>query len=308
MGLTLLEAAKAERDPQRGAIIRILNEGELLPIMNIRDVDGAGLFYDQEGELPGVGFRGINEGLDHTYGVLNPQAEALKIIGADIDVDKFLLDTQGDAARANQIEMKIRSLRLTIEDRFINGDESLNPRESDGLRKRITTGSSQSINANGALSLAALDELCDAVDAQGGRKYLVMSKAMRRRLTQAHRNPSIGNFLESNRDEFGRLVTMYNDIPIVVTDVNAQNQLIQPFNEEGSADRTSIYCVSFGDTLTTMLQGRINGQPGISSRMLGEVDDAPVDRTRVEWYVAFGVLNGRSCARLRNITNAPVVA
>lgn len=307
MGLTLLEAAKSERDPQRGAVIRILNEGELLPVMNIRNVEGPGLFYDQEGELPAIGYRGINEGLDHTYGVLNPQAEALKIMGSDIDVDTFLLDTQGDQARANQIQMKIRAMRLTIEDQFINGDESRNPRESDGLRRRINDGSSQSITqGTAALSLGKLDELCDAVDAQGGQKYLLMGKAMRRRLTQAHRTPSIGNFLETSRDAFGRPLTSYNGIPILATDTNAQNVAIQGFTEASST--TSIYCVSFGDTLTTMLQGKIRGQFGISTRLMGEVDDAPVDRTRIEWYHAFAVLNGRSCARLRLITDAPVVA
>jgi hypothetical protein len=78
MGLTLLEAAKSERDPARLAVIRELAEGELMRVIPFQDVEGEGVFYDVEQELPSVGFRGINETLDASYGVLNPQSERLK--------------------------------------------------------------------------------------------------------------------------------------------------------------------------------------------------------------------------------------
>lgn len=310
MGLTLLEAAKAERNGPRLAVIRELAEGELMRQIPFRDLDSAGLFYEQEGDLPSVGFRGLNEGLDHSYGVLNPQSEALKILGSDVDVDTATLDFQGDQARGNQVQMKTRSLRMTFEDHFINGDEAANPRSFDGLKRRIVPGSSQAIDANGALSLQALDELGDTVETNGGKKILVMNKKMRRRLTAASRSTSIGGFITTARDEFGKLIQFYNEIPIVVVDTNAANEQILPFSETdgGGSNETSIYCVSFGDTLTTALQGKIKGKPGISVRPFGEVPDAPVDRTRLEWYVGLAILHGRSAGRLLGITDAPVVA
>ena len=306
MGLTLLEAAKSERDPARLAVIRELAEGELMSIIPFQDVEGEGVFYDQEGELPAVGFRGINETLDATYGVLNPQAERLKIMGAEVDVDTAIIDMRGPQAIADQVQMKVRSMRMTFEDHVINGDETTNPRAFDGLRRRINVGSSQAINMNGALSLTALDELIDACDAVGGEKVLIMNKKMRRRLNTASRNSSIGGFINYSQNEFGRRVTTYGDVPIVVTDVNAANQQIQPFTEASSS--TSIYCVAFGDLLTTGLQGRARGQFGVSVRQLGEVPDAPVDRTRLEWYCGMAVMNGRSAARLYGVTDAAVVA
>jgi hypothetical protein len=307
MGLTLLEAAKSERDPARLAVIRELAEGELMSVVPFQNVEGEGVFYDVEAELPAVGFRGVNESLDATYGVLNPQAEKLKIMGSEIDVDTAILDMRGPQAIADQVQMKVRSMRLTFEDRFINGDESLNPREFDGLRRRINTGSSQAIAmTGGALSLSALDELIDAVDAMGGNKVLIMNKKMRRRLNTASRATGISGFINYSLNELGRRVTMYGDVPIIVTDVNAQNQQVQPFNEPSSS--TSIYCVAFGDLLTTALQGRARGQFGPSVRALGEVPDAPVDRTRIEWYCAMAIYNGRSAARLTGVTDAPVVA
>jgi hypothetical protein len=47
---------------------------------------------------------------------------------------------------------------------------------------------------------------------------------------------------------------------------------------------------------------------GIIVDQLGQVDDAPVDRTRIEWYVGEAVFNGRTAARLFGVTDAAVVA
>lgn len=306
MGLTYLEASKTERNEQRLALIRELAEGQLMGRIPFQDVDGEGVFYDQEGELPAVAFRGINETMDSTFGITNPQAERLKILGNDVDIDTAIVDMRGDQIIADQVQMKVRSLRLTFEDNFINGDESVNPRAFDGLKRRINVGSSQAINMNGALSLIALDELIDAVDANGGDKVLIMNQKMRRRLTAASRATGIGGFINFGQDEFGRQVEMYGDIPIITTKVNAQNKLIQPFDESGSS--TSIYCVAFGDLLTTAIQGRARGQFGISVRDLGEVPDAPVYRMRLDWYCGMAIYNGRSAGRLYGVTDAAVVA
>lgn len=306
MGLTLLEAAKSERDPARLAVIRELAEGELMRVIPFQDVEGEGVFYDVEQELPSVGFRGINETLDASYGVLNPQSERLKVLGAEVDVDTSIIDMRGPDTVGDQVRMKVTSMRMTFEDQFINGDESANPRAFDGLKRRINAGSSQAINMNGALSLSALDELIDAVDAMGGQKVLIMNKKMRRRLNTASRATTIGGFINYEQDTFGRRVTQYGDVPIIVTDTNAQNLPVQPFTEASSS--TSIYCVALGDLLTTAIQGRCRGQFGISVRAMGEVTDAPVDRTRIEWYCGMAIYNGRSAARLYGVTDAAVVA
>ena len=313
MGLTLLEAAKSEQNMLRRGLYQELSVGELSGIIPFQNTAGPGVFYNKVSELPGVGFRGINETAEATYGIINPQAEQYKILASDIDVDTFILDTEGEEARTNQVSMKLESMRLTLEDKFINGDETTEPREFDGLRRRIQVGSSQAINANGALSLAALDELIDATDAVGGRKVLIMNQRMQRLLSQASRNSGLGGFINYELNEFGRRARFYNDVEIVTTKVNAQNVAIQPFSETtGGAPTggatTSIYCVAFGDNLCTMHQGLVRGQFGPSIRPLGEVDDASVDRTRFEWYVLLSVYHGRSASRLYGVTNATVVA
>jgi hypothetical protein len=303
MGLTILEAAKTETDPQRVAVIRELAESELISIMPFRNVQG-GLDYAVEAELPAVGFRGYNETYDESYGVINPQYERLKFFGGDIDVDIQRIKNYGTQAKAEQIQMKVRSLRLTFEEYVINGDEAADPRAFDGLRTRINVGSSQAVNVNGALSLTALDELIDAVD--GDNKILLMNKKMRRRLTAASRNTTIGGFMSYEQDAFGRRVTMYNDARIVVTDTNAQNVQIQGFTED--TNRTSIYCVAFGDLQTTGIQGPAAQGYGIDIREFGEISEAPVDRTRIDWSIGMAIMNGRSAARAYGITDAAVTA
>jgi len=303
MGLTILEAAKTETDPQRVAVIRELAESELISIMPFRNVQG-GLDYAVEAELPAVGFRGYNETYDESYGVINPQYERLKFFGGDIDVDIQRIKNYGPQAKAEQIQMKVRSLRLTFEDQVINGDESVDVRAFDGLKTRINVGSSQAVNVNGALSLTALDELIDAVD--GDNKILLMNKKMRRRLSAASRNTTIGGFMSYEQDAFGRRVTMYNDARIVVTDTNAQNVQIQGFTETSST--TSIYCVAFGDLQATGIQGPAANGYGIDIKEFGEIAEAPVDRTRIDWSIGMAIMNGRSAARAYGITDAAVTA
>jgi hypothetical protein len=302
MGLTLLEASKLEQDPARLAVISELAEGELMANVPFMSISGPGVDYGVESELPAVGFRAFNESYPESYGVINPQYERLKIFGGDIDVDLAKIRMSGEQAKLDQIQMKIRAMRLTFEDLFINGNESVDPRQFDGLRTRINSGSSQAISMGGALSLARLDELIDAVDAGSSEKVLIMNKTMRRRITAAARNTSIGGEVSFDLDSFGRRVTRYNDARIVITDTNAQNVAIQPFTEAASS--TSIYCVAFGDMQTTALQH----SNGIIVDQLGQVDDAPVDRTRIEWYVGEAVFNGRTAARLFGVTDAAVVA
>ena len=304
MGLTLLEAAKTDTNQQRVVVIRALTESQVIASVPFLNVDG-GIDYLTESELPGVGFRALNEGYEASYGVMNPDYERLKPFGGDIDVDLHIIKNRGLQAKAAQIEAKLLSMRKTLEDYWFNGDESVDPRAFDGLKKRIGTESSQAFNSNGAFSLSKLDELIDAVD--GDNKVIHMGKPMRRLLTAASRSSSIGGFLTTTRNEFGKLITTYGETPIVVTDTNAQNVPIQGFTEAGNT--TSVYCVAYGDQQVTGIQGPdSDGGYGIDVTAFGQVQDAPVHRTRLEWSVGLAIMNGKAAARAYGITNAPMTA
>ena len=298
MALTLLEASKHATSPEELAIIRELSGGDLLSAMPFRNITGSGLFWKREESLANAGFRYINAGLDEHYGQVSQQSEALKFFGGDIVVDRAVVEMEGVAARAYQVQSKTTAMRMAFERVFIRGDEvGSQGLEFDGLEKRIGLPgeTSQSFDNGGAgLSLGALDETLDAVDANGGSKYLVMGKHMRRALTQAVRDGVINGGVNIQQNEFGKTQMYYNETPILILDRDENNQEILGANEPNGT--SSIYVVSFGDLLTCGLQ---NG--GISVRDLGEAHSKPAYLTRIEWYVSMATVSGRSVARLSNI-------
>ena len=309
MALTLLESAKLNPgDAFRNAIVEIYaGSSGILYNLPFDSISGNALKYNREEKLPGVGFRGVNEAYTESTGILNPQTESLVIAGGDLDVDKFILDTQGMEQRSVHEAMKIRALSLSWTKKFIKGDADSDPREFDGLQKRIIGG--QLINAGStsggdALSLMTLDALIDQVLEP---THLIMNKQMRRRMTQAARNSSIGGFITYDKNQFGEQIALYNGLPIITVDLDESQNAILPFSEAnpggGSPASTSIYCVSFKEGMLTGLQ---NGQ--LDARDLGELQTKPALRTRVEWYNGVAYFNGRAAARLNGIKDAAITA
>jgi hypothetical protein len=292
MALTLVEAKKHSTNPQELAIITELAAGPLLQNMPFREVQGNGLFWKREESLGDVGFRAFNDGYTESYATVKQQSEALKLFGGDIKVDRAIVDLEGPEARAYQIQAKTRAMRLCFEGLFINGDSNSSAAEFDGLANRIASGSSQYIQnaaSPDALDLGALDEALDAVDAQGGQKYLVMSKSARRHLSKVARSNSQ---IDIERNDFGYQQLFYGGVPVLEIDRDHLNVAIL---DSDTTDQ-SIYVVAFGNDLLTGIQ---NGGPQV--RDLGEATDSPTLVTRVEWYCGMALMNGRAAARLVNV-------
>lgn len=308
MALTLVEAAKKfTGDSVRSAIVELFAKSHpLLAVLPLENITGNARKYTREETLPGIAFRGVNEAYAESVGVLNPQVESLVIAGGDLDVDKFIVDTMGTDSRATHEAMKVKKLAHQIGHKFIKGDSETTAKEFDGLQKRLT--GSQRVDAGSAsggdaLSLAKLDELIDAVD---DPTHLLLSKAMRRRLTQSSRNTSVGGFITFEQDAFGRRQEIYAGLPLIVMDGNKQDNTTLDFDEAnpggGSNVGTSIYCVALREGQMTGMQ---NGDMDV--RDLGELDTKPVLRTRVEWYVGMVIYDPFAAARLRGIKDAAIV-
>jgi hypothetical protein len=298
MALTLLEAEKYSTDVLRRGVIEVFARNsavfELLPFMEIA---GNSYAYNVEETLPGIAFRGVNEGYVESAGVINQSSEKLTILGGDVDVDRYLAQTRGNIndIRAIQTEMKSKALSLEWTRTFFKGDSGANANAFDGLEKRVT--GNQVIQAGGQVTLALLDELIDAVE--GEPDVLFMSKGMRRQI-KGLLQASV-HYIESGEDSFGRPVTTYGGIPIRVIETDGAGQEILGFDEtDGTA---SIYAVKFG--ADQYVSGLRNGT--VNVRDLGEIDAKPVFRTRIEFYSGLAVFHPRSVARLAGITKgAPV--
>jgi hypothetical protein len=296
MGLSLVEAKKHASNPQELAIVSELAAGPLLSVMPFREIQGNGLFWKREESLGDVGFRNYNANYAENYAEVSQQSESLRLFGGDIKIDRAILDLEGPESRAYQVQAKTRAMRLSWESLFINGDSNQSPAEFDGLAARLpasahATNSQVIRNGSSAatLSLPALDEAIDAVDAQGGAKYLVMSKSARRHLTKTARASAQ---IDIARNEFGYQQMVYAGLPVIELDRDHQNAAIL---DATPADQ-SIYVVTFGNDLLTGIQ---NG--GVQVRDLGESSASPQVVIRVEWYCGLAMVNGRSAARLTNV-------
>lgn len=312
MALTLIEAAKLAlgRDEALKATVMELfaKNSDILQYLPFENIQGNALKFNREKMLPGVAFRGVNEAYTESTGEVEAVTESLAIAGGDLDVDVFLVKTAGANQRSSQEQMKIKALALSLTKAVIKGDVTSDPKSFDGLQVRCT--SDQLIHASATtvyavLTLAKLDELIDAVEEPTN---LIMNKQMRRLLSGAARVSTVGGYITYDLDAFGRRVSRYNDVPILIVDKDEDNTDIMAFDELGpnastKATSTSIYCVSFAE----------NGVLGLQSaemdvRDLGEQQSKPVFRTRVEWYVTLGMLRPRSAARLKGIRDGAVTA
>ena len=308
MALTLVEAAKQSQDPIQSAVIEMYSRNsDVLRELPFNTITGSAMRYNREETLPGIGFRGVNEAYTESTGILNPQVEPLVIAGGDLDVDTFILQTMGQSQRAVQENMKAKALALAWTKAFIKGDSASDPRSFDGLQVRLTGDQlfyAGTTDGGDALSLAKLDELIDRVE---NPTHLVMNKTMRRRLSIAARLYTVGGYITFELDAFGRQITKYNDLPILIADYDNTGTDILAFNELASTGSTatasSIYCVSLGDGMLTGIQSG-----NMMVKDLGELQTKPAMRTRVEWFSGIACFHGKAAARLGGITNAAVTA
>jgi len=311
MALTLLESAKIAlgRDEIAKATIMELyaKSSQILDATRWDNISGNALKFNREKSLPNAGFRGVNEGYTEGTGQVDPIIESLCIAGGDLDVDKFLVDTAGNDQRTIQEGLKVKALAGAMTKQIVKGSVLTDPKGFDGLQVRsvgdqlIAAGSTAS---GDALSLTSLDELIDQVD---DATHLIMNKTMRRRLIAAARNPAIGGDIQFELNNWGARITSFNGLPIIVVEKDETYTEIMPFTEAcpggGSNLGTSVYCVSITDDGFTGLQ---NGEMDV--RDLGELEDKPVYRTRVEWYVTIAAMRERSISRLWGIKDAAVTA
>jgi hypothetical protein len=203
--------------------------------------------------------------------------------------------------------MKVKSLSLKLTKNIIKGDTTSDTASFDGLQARITDSSQIIANSSAAsgagLSIAKLDEAIDAVESP---THLIMTKTMRRIITAAARNYTVGGYITYSVDAFGRKVTQYNDLPILIIDKDETNTNIMSFDEaaaSGSSVCQSIYVISTSADGVLMLQ---NGGMRVSD--LGEAQDKPVYRTRIEWYTTLSMRRLYAASRLRYIQNTTATA
>jgi hypothetical protein len=318
MALTLIQSAQLAANngefKRAGVLTTFARSSPLLAAMPMVQVAGNSYAWTREVSLGSVGFRAVNGVLAESAGATEQRSVGLKIIGGDLDVDNFLVQSHGPTIRSAHEEMKAALLAQTISHQIIKGRTSSDVNGFDGLQSRYGGGFGGSVavdagenagqiilnNATGAaLSIKNLDEAITLVE---NPTHLLMSRMMKVLLTAYLRNSSS---ISTSRDEFGRIITSYAGLPILEADqlgiTSGLEQLA--FNEgTGSAStNTSIYVLSLSDMGLFMAT---NG--GVTVRDLGELNTKPCFRTRVEMYANLVDAHPRCVARVAHISNAAV--
>src|SRR3546814_9206607 len=86
--LTVSEWEKLNPTPLSSGVVEIFAaENPILERLPFINISGNAYKYNIESSLPGVAFRGINEGYPESTGVVNPAVERLTIVGGDSDFD-----------------------------------------------------------------------------------------------------------------------------------------------------------------------------------------------------------------------------
>lgn len=291
MALLLTEAAKLATDVlQRGVIETIIKDSPILQTLPFMTIEGNSYKYTQENTLGSADFYAVNATWSESAATFTQQSATLAILGGDADVDNFIQRTASNVQdqRAIQVAKKSKAVSQKFEDTFLNGSTATDPNSFNGV-KALITNVTQIVEGgvNGAaLTLAMVDDLIDRV--KGGKPdILLMSKKTRRKLKSLLQ--ASAHYVERGESSFGRMVMMYDGIPIEVSDWISDTEV-----QGNTAINSSIYALSFA--AEEALSGLQNG--GIEVVDVGQLESKDASRVRIRWYCGLALFNQLRCAKL----------
>ncbi len=294
MALTLTEGAKLSNDVLlEGVIETVVSESPVLQRLPFIEIVGNGLTYNRENAAATAAFFTVGSTWTESTPTFTQVTAALKILGGDADVDNYLSRTRNNVQdlEAAVVALKAKAVQQKFDDTFINGDTSLDANAFDGVDKLTVAGQTTSMGVNGAtLTLAKVDELIDLVKV-GKPHLLLMSRRTRRSLNLLARAAGSG-LVESDRDEFGRMVQFYDGVPIGVNDFISDAKTVGT-----STDCSTIYALQFGEGAMTGL----SGPGGLTVERVGSLETKDATRLRVKWYVGLALFNDIKLSKLTGV-------
>lgn len=292
--MTLADSLKLTTDTlQAGVIETLATESKILAALPFLNVQGSGYTYNVETELSDTSFRAVGEEIVAGHAGYTTRTEALKILGDEAVIDTFQIAVYGNVndLMALEVALKSKAIAHKFEKTFIAGNSETNVKEFDGIDKRITAEQTVDFSAykekvDGVEVpgyAKAMDEVIDKV--QGTPSALIMNKSTRREVVANFRK-----YITYSTNEFGRQLAMYDGIPIM----DVEDEVLPAKN--------TIYAVRFATKEAVC--GLQNG--GVQVKALGEVDNAPQLKTRIEWFVGLAVFNDKALAKAELVeTPAP---
>jgi hypothetical protein len=171
--------------------------------------------------------------------------------------------------------------------------------------RRASTGSrSASPVAGGHDFFDALDALVASVPGlEGSNGAIYANRAVQARIASSLRRLGGAQYITETLTQ--KNVLLYNGIPVLDPGLTAAGAAVLPLTEtQGtSTAASSIYAVRFGEDETDQgVTGLTNG--GVQVDDLGQLQEKPAYRTRIEFYCGLATFGGKAAARLRGVTAA----
>lgn len=345
MPITLLDEMAIEQPKLRKGIIQTLVESVMLQDRIPYETTGnLSVPVTYLSGIPTVPLRHINEAATPTQVSHGQLVETLHIFDTDIDIDPVL------AANTNQIQPievvqtqgVVKALGYRINDLFVNGDPTVDAREPQGVKYRLTNDvrfNGQTVNADtnttpvGVSPAAAdanfltllnkLDELFYLLEFHKGtvllvnRQFVLTIWAGLRKL----------KLLDTTRDQFDREIAVYRGVPIIDIGFKASaaitgqpdaaaaatNQIIGNNSDTPTGGGSNAYTASNVAYAVVLGEDHLMGlqQAAMVVKPLGQIHTSPhYIRTNISWVMNPGVpFQKRAIARLvgfdTNATTAP---
>jgi hypothetical protein len=299
MPLLQVEADKLSNNQLvAGVIEEIIEKDELFALLPFIGINGKAYVYDRENTLGDADFLSPNDEVNESAATFTEVVSKLRILAGDVDVDKFLQETESDTndQRATQIGLKAKAVARKFKKTIAQGNATVNTKEFDGLPQLVSVAQTLDADENGAaLTLNMLDELSDAV-INGADAFVMRAGTIRAYRSLLYATGGIQPAMVEIPN-FGQAVLGHNGIPIL------RNDWLSADEKMGTADATcSIYAVRLNelDGFHGLWGGK---EAGIRVEDIGTVQNKDADRIRVKWYCGSALKSTRSLARLRGIKN-----
>jgi hypothetical protein len=281
-----------------GVIEEIIEKDELFALLPFVGINGKAYVYDRENTLPDADFLSPNDAVNESAGTFTEVVSKLRILAGDVDVDKFLQETESDTndQRATQIGMKAKAVGRKFKKTIAQGNSAISPKEFDGLPTLVTSAQTLQAATNGsALTLNMLDQLADTV-INGADAYVMRAGTIRAYRSLLYATGGIQPAMVEIPN-FGQAVLGHNGIPILRNDWLANNESMGT-----NANTCSVYAVRLNelDGFHGLWGGK---EAGIRVEDIGTVQNKDADRIRVKWYCGTALNSTRSLARLQGVTN-----
>lgn len=311
--MTLPEYAKGldKNSVERPLVECFATSSDIMEVLPFEGMDGAVYEYHREASLPpNMAFRAVNEPGTSGRGTLEPFQESAFIIDHDIDVDNAIVRRYGEERRAREEKLGMAKLGRVWANTFMEGDNTTNPKEFSGLKKRCAMHASDrvidnsSASGGAALSLTKLDQLLNMVN---GATHILAPRLSIPLWIGAARNTAISGFVIQSWDQVGAPKMTYAGRRILFGYEREIEGDLMAFDEVAtggdSAVTASIYAVRFGEMGVRGLQ-----LAPMQAKDVGLLEDQITLRTHISWDTGLVDEHPYCVARLTSITNAAIVA